>query len=149
MRLPETVHASAVLIGTDGVLIRGKPGSGKSSLVLAILYGTKPAWLIADDRVQLSDRTGRLLASAPEALAGKLEIRGQGIVTRDHVSPAAVGLVVDLLPLADCPRLPEEAEMRVTILGITLPRLMLPVGSADGPIRVYAALDRVGIAAPA
>ena len=33
----ETVHATAVLVGADGVLIRGASGSGKSALALALI----------------------------------------------------------------------------------------------------------------
>jgi serine kinase of HPr protein (carbohydrate metabolism regulator) len=91
---------------------------------------------------------GRLVAAAPEAIAGKLEIRGQGIVNAPHVSPVAIGLVVDLLPLADCPRLPTAEEMSVAILDVRLPRLMLPIGAPDGPVRVRAAVRRLGDAAP-
>ena len=99
MSEPATVHASAVLVGERGVLIRGPSGSGKSSLVLGLLVGDEPAttWLIADDRVILTAAHGRLIAAAPPALAGQLEIRGQGIVRRPFVSPARLHLVVDLL----------------------------------------------------
>ena len=76
----------------------------------------------------------------PAALAGRLEVRGQGIVTRPHVSPAAIGLAVDLLPAADCPRMPEDGDRFVEICGIRLPRLMLPIGCIDGAERVQVAL---------
>ncbi len=142
MTRPATIHASAVLIGEAGVIIRGGPGSGKSSLVLRLL-AIDPAKtrLVADDRVSLAAHHGRLVAAVPAAIAGKFEIRGQGIVALAHVSPVVVRLVVDLLAAADCPRLPEENETAVTIEGVILPRLMLPIGAVDGAERVGAAVS--------
>jgi HPr kinase/phosphorylase len=136
-----TLHASAVLVGEEGVLIRGGPGSGKSSLVLRLL-ALDPAttWLVADDRVSLAAHHGRLVAAVPETIAGKLEIRGQGIVERPCVSPVVVRLVVDLLPAAECPRLPEDHEATATVDGVAIPRLMLPIGITDGAERVRAAV---------
>ena len=141
MTVPETVHASVAVIGRDGVLIRGPSGSGKSSLVLGLIDrdpdGTR---LVADDRVELRIVGGGLVAAAPAALAGKLEVRGQGIFDVDHVSPADIRLVVDLLPAETCSRLPDPAEAHVTIGSVVLPRLMLPIGAIDGPARVRFAL---------
>lgn len=141
MTAADTVHASAVAIGGDGVLIRGRSGSGKSALVLSLLdRDPDTARLVADDRVILSRDGDRLLATPPPALAGKLEVRGQGIVEVAHLPAAAIALVVDLLPAGDCPRLPEPADASVTLLDVTLPRLALPIGAVDGPARVRFAL---------
>ena len=135
-----TVHAGAVLVGEAGVLVRGASGSGKSSLIFDLIAAPHPAWLVADDRVVLVAAHGRLVASVPAAIAGRLEIRGQGIVSLPFVSPVVIRLVVDLLPVALCPRLPSAEEARVDALGVTLPRLALPVGIARGAVRVRAAL---------
>jgi len=141
MSEPATVHASAVLVGERGVLIRGPSGSGKSSLLLGLLAG-EPAttWLIADDRVILTAAHGRLIAAAPPALAGLMEIRGQGVVRRPFVSPARLDLVVDLIPPADCDRMPPVEAETVAVEGVMLPLLRLPLAAADGPARVRAAL---------
>jgi len=146
MSLPDTVHASAVRFAGRGILVRGGSGSGKSALVLQLLFADAEARLVADDRVILSADAGRLVATVPEGLAGLLEVRGQGIVRRPHVSPAPVDLVVDLRPLADCPRLPEPDDERVAILGLDLPRLILPSGAADGVVRLRVALERLSVA---
>jgi serine kinase of HPr protein (carbohydrate metabolism regulator) len=138
-----TVHASAALVGERGVLIRGASGSGKSSLLLGLLAGApESTWLVADDRVVLTATHGRLVASVPVKLAGAMEIRGQGIVRRSHVSPVRIHLVVDLKPADECDRMPEPEEEQTSIEGIDLPRLDLPIGIADGALRVRAALDR-------
>jgi serine kinase of HPr protein (carbohydrate metabolism regulator) len=140
---PATVHASAVLVGECGVLIRGVSGSGKSSLLLGLLAIDPAAtWLIADDRVALTAVHGRLVAAAPPGLAGLMEIRGQGIVQRPFVSPAPIDLVVDLVPLESCERLPPPDAERVTVEGVTLAVLRLPIGAGDGPARVHASLAR-------
>jgi len=136
-----TVHASAVLDGERGVLIRGGAGSGKSSLLLGLLADPGAStWLIADDRVILMPAYGRLIAAVPPVLAGLLEIRGQGIARRPFVSPARLHLVVDLVPLSDCARMPMPPAETVSIASIELPLLRLPIGIADGPLRVRAAV---------
>jgi len=146
---PATVHASAVLVGERGVLIRGASGSGKSALLLGLLAVDPAAtWLIADDRVILTAVHGRLLAAAPPALAGLMEIRGQGIVRRSFVSPAPIDLVVDLVPLAATRRMPPADEESGQIEGIELPFLRLPIGAGDGPVRVRARLARPSATLP-
>lgn len=143
MTTSETVHASAALVDGRGVLIRGRSGSGKSSLLLCLLYSEPNAMLVADDRVVLTAVDGRILASVPDAIAGRMEVRGVGIVCRPHVSPAAVDLVVDLVPLAECPRLPDTDEARALVDGIPLPRIFVAAGAADGASRVRAALAAI------
>ena len=143
MSEPATVHGSAALVGERGVLIRGASGTGKSSLLLALL-ATDPVstWLIADDRVILTAANGRLIAAAAPALAGLMEIRGRGIVRRLFVSPACLDLVVDLMPPASCERMPSIGGGSGALYGVQLPHLRLPIGAADGPARVRAALAR-------
>ncbi len=80
----KTVHGTCVALGDAGALLRGSCGSGKSDLALRFLYlprdrlGAEPA-LIADDQVILRRDGDRILASCPEALDGKIEVRGCGI----------------------------------------------------------------------
>ena len=138
------VHASVVALDGRGVLIRGRSGSGKSSLVLALLdQPSGMAVLVADDRVTLAVAAGRILASVPDVIAGKLEVRGQGIFDMPFVSPCSIALVVDLLPADECPRFPDENDRITTILGVAVPRLMLPEGTHDGATRVRFALRQV------
>ena len=96
-----TIHASAVLVGTKAVLIRGPSSSGKSrlawNLVQAAEQGALPfARLVADDRVHVEVHAGRLLVRPAPALAGMIEIYGLGICQVAFEAVAAVGLVVDL-----------------------------------------------------
>ena len=74
------LHASAVALGGRAVLLRGASGAGKSDLTLRLI--DEGAQLVADDQVELTaDANGRMLiAAAPEAIAGMLEVRGIGIL---------------------------------------------------------------------
>jgi len=129
-----TIHASAVLAGARAVLIRGPSGAGKSRLALELIEvghrGDIPfARLVGDDRVHLEAAGGRLLVRPAPELAGLIELRGLGILRRDHESCAVVGLVVDL-DAEDAQRLPERRETMIE--GIKLPRL--PVARGVGPL---------------
>ena len=143
---PATVHASAVLVGPRAVLIRGPAGSGKSRLVLGLIEAARCgrlafARLVADDRVRLTSSHGRLLARAPQGIAGLLEVRGLGIRRLDHEPVAVVGRVVDLA-VAEASRLPEAAEQETDIEGINLPRIAIPAG-AD-PLLILLGLHLTG-----
>lgn len=138
---PATVHASAIAVEGHGVLVRGESGSGKSSLVLALLIaGPDDCRLIADDRVVLTAEAGRLFAAPPEPLAGLIEVRGQGIFRQPYLSSAEIGLVVDFQPPELCSRLPAAEAAEVEIEGVRLRRMALPIGQADGWVRVLAAI---------
>ncbi len=132
MRPPgATIHASCVLVGEAGVLIRGASGFGKSALAHMLLTEAAQrggfACLVCDDRVRVERRSGRLLARAVSPLQGRLEVRGVGLLAVAHETAAVVRLVVDCL--TDAPtRLPEAAERSATIEGVALPRLAHRVG---------------------
>ena len=144
MTRPATIHGSAVLLGETGILIRGVSGSGKSKLVLELIAGDSAgARLVADDRIIVSAVNGRLLADAPEEIAGLIEMRGIGLVTRPYIAPVVVRLVVDLRPADGCPRLPEVVEAETEFLGVVLPRLFLPIGVGGGAARVRAVAVRL------
>ena len=134
----ETVHATAVLIGSRAALIRGPAGSGKTRLALSLIEaaGTGAllfARLVADDRVALEQSHNRLIAAAPEKIAGLAEVRGVGIATLPHEARAVVGLVVDLAG-ADGERLPAEAAREIVIMGVKLPRLAVAAGQDPLPM---------------
>lgn len=133
MNQSPSIHASAVLVGARAVLIQGPSGSGKSRLALTLLHAAAQgviafARLVADDRVHVEAKHGRLLVRPAEALAGLIEIRGLGIRRVPYEPLAVVGLVVELgQPAAE--RLPDPARMQAEIAGITLRRLAVAVGS--------------------
>lgn len=125
-----TVHATAVVIGEAGVLIRGPSGAGKSQLAFALVDAARRdglfAAFVADDRVELTPHGGRLVACVPETIAGLAERRGRGIETVAHVPAAIIRMVVDLVPADTLPRLPEEADRSLLIEGIRLQRQLAP-----------------------
>jgi HPr kinase/phosphorylase len=118
--MSETVHATALSWGRAGLLIRGASGAGKSSLALALIG--RGARLVADDRVHLSACHGRLIATAPSAVAGSIELRGRGILPVPHERSAIVRLVVDIVAAEELERMPDEPHLRSEILGLGLPR---------------------------
>lgn len=137
-----TVHATCVAIAGEAVLLRGPSGAGKSDLALRLIetYANTGAGLVADDRVMLRASDARLIAQAPDAIRGLLEIRGLGPVRLAPAAPTAVALIIDLVPPPDVPRLPDEDYD--TLDGIRLPRLSLHAFEASAPAKVKWALAR-------
>ncbi|MFN3129606.1 HPr kinase/phosphorylase [Roseibium sp.] len=136
----KNIHANCVVIGTKGLLIRGKSGSGKSSLSEAILEAARSrghfAALVADDRVLLNGETGRLLAEPPKVLKGLMEVRGCGIVRAEFLRQAQVHLIVDLCQREALERLPEEHCNKETVLGVVCPLLRCPEDDIFSSVRL-------------
>jgi HPr kinase/phosphorylase len=139
-----TVHANVVLVGADGVLIRGGPGAGKSALSRALIAAAAAegrfARLVADDRVALSVANGRLIARPPAPLAGLAERRGRGIEAVAHEPAAVVRLVVDLVAAEKSERMPAADDFSVDILAVRLPRQPIACGATEAAGLVLAAL---------
>lgn len=130
-----SIHATCVLLGARGVLIRGPSGSGKSRLALRLLQAAERgrlrfARLVSDDRTLVSAVNGRLLARPVPQLAGMIEIRGSGIRQLPHEAMAVVALVVDLATPGE--RLPRDTIVEVE--GIKLDRLAIPAASDPLPL---------------
>ena len=134
-------QATGVAIGGRGVLIEGPPGSGKSSLALALI--DRGAALIGDDGMLLAVRAGRLLASPAPNTAGLIEVRNVGLVPCPALSDVPAALVLRLDPAA--PRFVEAAEA-CTLLGVSLPLIRLWPESWVLALRAEAALARFGLA---
>jgi serine kinase of HPr protein (carbohydrate metabolism regulator) len=133
------VHASAVAIGGRGVLIAGASGRGKSDLALRLI--DRGAGLVSDDYTVIEAEGGRLFASAPATIAGRIELRGVGIVSMLAVGRVPVCLLVDL----DAPpeRLPSPRTR--TFLAIAVPVIAIAALEASAPIKVEAALALYGL----
>jgi HPr kinase/phosphorylase len=145
------IHGTCLAVGDAGVLLVGKPGSGKSDLALRLIDGQgsglsgaiRGARLVADDQVVVRRDGEALFASAPPALRGKLEVRGLGIVdvpSGDHVP---LRLAVRLTPVAEIERLPDLARARMEMLGLAIPLVLIDPGTASAPARIRAALDHL------
>jgi HPr kinase/phosphorylase len=145
-----SVHASALVVGERGALIRGPSGAGKSLLMLAIIASARAAGgfaaVVADDRVFLSVAAGRLLARGAAGFEGFVERRGEGLSRQPHEPRAVLRLVIDLSARGRTPpRLPEDSERDVELLGIRLPRLALDLapGLQEGAYAALRGIDRL------
>lgn len=132
-------NATCVAIDSRGILIEGIPGSGKSSLALALI--DRGATLVGDDGVALEKRNERAWASPPPNTAGKLEVRNVGLVDFPAVE-APVALVLRLEEAA--PRFIDRAE-EAWIEGCAIPLVRLWPDSPVLPLRVEQALKHYGL----
>ncbi|MDZ7600771.1 MAG: HPr kinase/phosphatase C-terminal domain-containing protein [Hoeflea sp.] len=137
-----SLHATAIVVGSAGLLFVGPSGSGKSRTAFTCLAAAHDrgwnAALIADDRTILSVRGVRCIASCPEPIRGLLELRGTGIVSLTRRDRAVVDVVVELEAPSAVTRLPPEAET-FSCNGIEVPLLrMWHYGAAD-PLSVIQA----------
>jgi serine kinase of HPr protein (carbohydrate metabolism regulator) len=136
----ETLHASTVALDGRAVLITGPSGSGKSDLALRLL--DRGFVLVSDDQTIVKKDGARLLATAPPTIAGKLEVRGIGIVDMERADDAPVALIVELT--SDIQRLPDDSRER-PILGVRVPLVTIDAMTASAPSKVALALDRMGL----
>ena len=136
----ETLHSSTVAKDDRAVLITGPSGSGKSDLALRLL--DRDFVLVSDDQTIVRREGDRLLATAPPTIAGKLEVRGIGIVDVDRAGDTPVALVVELR--SDIERLPDDSRERL-ILGIGVPLISVDAMTASAASKVALALDRLGL----
>ena len=130
------VHGTTVALEGDGVLLRGPSGSGKSDLALRLIDGG--ARLVADDQTELTRTPNGLVARAPLSIAGKMEVRGVGIMRVPTVPSAPIRLVVDLMPADQVERLPEPQFCEY--LQCSLPLLALAPFEASTPAKIRLAL---------
>lgn len=134
------IQANCVAVGGRGVLIQGPPGSGKSSLALALI--DRGAMLVGDDGVRVEAQGAVLRAFPPPQIAGLIEVRNVGLLTRPVTSFVPLALALRLDPAA--PRLPDQPEVQ-TIEGIDLPCLALWPDSPVLALRAEVALERWGL----
>lgn len=146
----ELKHATFVKVADLGVLILGKSGSGKSSLALSLIdsagrgigLNDLTATLVADDQVSLwrEDATAQLYGKPPQTLAGKLEVRGLGIVQVEYVPWYSVNLVVEIKAQDKIERFPDFPRHCLDILGQAIPVISVSGHDATAAARVRAAI---------
>jgi serine kinase of HPr protein (carbohydrate metabolism regulator) len=145
-----SIHASGVAIGEAGIIICGPSGYGKSSLALDLIYAAgrtrRFASLVGDDRIDLDNCGGRLIARGHPLVRGLVEKRGLGILHIPHEPAVVVRLVVDIVAPQEAIRSPEPERGYVVLCGVQLPVLVLLRGLApyDGAVSILAYLERAG-----
>ncbi len=153
-------HAACVALGDRAALVRGASGSGKSDLALRFLAlspgpvtGHCAPELVADDQVIVerrltADGVSFLEARAPDALAGKLEVRGLGVVSLPARAWAKLVVVVDLVAHAQVERLPDPVPQE-TLLGVPLPVYRIAPHEGSAPMKLALTIAMAdGLGAP-
>lgn len=117
------------------MLIDGASGAGKSDLALRLI--DRGATLISDDYTLLQ-RSGReLIASPPDTIAGRIEVRGLGVLPLPHVEKIPVALLVHLTESPE--RMPLTDEVR-RIAGLDIREVAVDPRTASAAIKVELAL---------
>lgn len=125
------VHATALVVGEAGIVIRGPSGAGKSRLALLLLDEAprrgRFARLVGDDRVQVRVAGPHVVASPHPDVARLLERRTQPFGRLPYETCCVVRLVVDLHPpTVPLPRYPDEDQPTTDLAGLGgLPLLRL------------------------
>lgn len=134
----ELLHATTIVIDGRGVMIEGLPGVGKSDLALRLI--DRGALLVSDDYTLVVRRDGSAIATPAPNIAGKIEVRGIGIVEMAHTEEAPIALVVSLGEAGQ--RLPEPGASR-KVAGVDVPNIAMHGFEASAPIKVELALGRL------
>jgi len=98
--------------------------------------------LVSDDQTIVTRKADQLIATAPTNIAGKLEVRGIGIVEMEAVTDVPVALIVELT--SEIQRLPDESR-ESHLLGVRLPLVSVDAKTASAAAKVALALDRLGL----
>lgn len=131
-----TIHATTVSLDGRGVILRGPSGSGKSDLALRLI--NEGALLVADDQTILFVESGRLMAQPPAEIAGKMEVRGVGVVKMGPPAIVPVFLLIDMSDPDDVPRMTDFAP--VELVGHQIPRIHLAPFEMSATAKVKLAL---------
>jgi HPr kinase/phosphorylase len=141
----ELVHGTCVALGHFAALLRGGSGAGKSDLALRFLAlpgeGALRPILVADDQVWVdTDANGHATASVPEAIAGRIEVRGLGITEVLYLAEAPLVLICDLVAPDQVPRMPPAPFERTMLAGAAVASLKLSAFEASAPLKLRMAL---------
>ncbi|MEM1199699.1 MAG: HPr kinase/phosphatase C-terminal domain-containing protein [Pseudomonadota bacterium] len=143
----KNLHGTCLAVGTRGILLTGPSGSGKSDLALRLIdqpgRGTGgdlvTTRLVADDQVMVRRSGERLLASAPPALKGLLEVRGLGLLSSPALEEVVLRLAFRLVPGGAPERMPGPDFEHLEVLGLFLPILEIDPFQASAPAKVRSA----------
>ncbi len=120
-------------------MLAGRSGAGKSDLALRLI--DRGALLVSDDYTELRGVGETLLARAPAAIAGKIELRGVGIIELEPAGEVPVCLYADLDREPD--RLPESVTIRFA--GLDIPLVALAALEPSAALKLEHALVQFGL----
>jgi HPr kinase/phosphorylase len=135
---PVQLHATGIAIKGLGVAIIGASGSGKSDLALRLI--DRGAQLVCDDCIELVDIDGEPWVLPTANIAGKIEVRGLGIIEMPHLAGAPLRLIVD--PDQPPERYPDPWPTH-EIAGFSFPKLCVSAFEASAPIKLELAVQRL------
>ena len=140
--MSDYLHATAIVIGEKGVLLVGASGAGKSALAERLIAEAQMAGqfarLIGDDRIAVTRVGEHLIATGHPTIRGRIERRGIGIVSSDHIDSAVLAGIVEIIPSPE--RLPAEPLPTFHHAGVNLPLLTLR-DDRDLSTRAHLVLD--------
>lgn len=146
------VHATGLVLGKTGLILRGVSGAGKSLLALELIDEWEarglPAKLVSDDRIEIEAGPTGVVMYAPKTIEGLIELRGRGIVERPFVRKAPLHLVVDLVDSVE--RMIEEDQLVTSLEGVPLARCPVPrAGKVDSRHQLLLIREAVRALSPA
>ena len=131
MTPPPNVHATAIVIGTTGLLFLGPSGAGKSAVALHCIEEARArglfAALVSDDQVLIHQAGRHIVARAPASIAGLAEVRGAGIAGVATIEAAVLHRAIRPLEPPFATRLPPEGEAAEVVASVFLPLTRLPL----------------------
>lgn len=147
--LSRSLYGTCVAAGQNAILLRGESGAGKSDLALRFLHlqntntQNQDHCLVADDRVIVSCKQGKLIARAPENIEGLIEVRGIGLIPCKFVPQAELKIVADLVPQEQVPRMqyPYCEDSYTEIEGLRIPCIKIFPFETSAPIKLKYWID--------
>jgi len=138
--MTNNIHGTCVAFRGMGILIRGPSGSGKSDLALRLIDNN--AKLVSDDQVLAMVKNGEVVLSPPRSIAGKIEVRGVGVINMRYIKSSKLALVVDLVKKSQAiERLPKKKLTK--LLGVNVPVIELIPFEASAVIKLKLALKHI------
>lgn len=133
-----SIHGNCLWVNETGVLILGDAASGKTELALMMINSGRGT-LVADDQVIIEREHKILMARPPEGLQGLMQIHGIGILNFDNIAPVPLHLIIELVPYADVPLIPEKSDKEIQ--GLSLPLLKLAGHEASSTDKLWLATN--------
>ncbi len=131
-------HATSIVLEENGIMILGKPGSGKSDLALRLI--DNGATLVSDDLTICKKIGENIFLFSTEEIRGLLEVREIGIITVPYVEKVRLKMITELTN-NDNERLPKPKSVK--ILGVKIPKLNINGKNPSAVAKVKLKLNEI------